>query len=311
MADLQRYILEEWAEEYSQGRMGRREFLRRVALMSGGAALALPVLQTLGVAASAEEIAQAAAGPVALTAQAPGVTVPPDDPAIDARTVTFPAGSVQVQGYLALPRGGGRVPGVLVIHENRGLLEHFRDVARRLVKAGYAALAVDLASPIGGTARFSDLAQVTTYLGQTPPEQHVAVLNAGVRYLQEQSGVRRDRIGTMGYCFGGGMVWRLATANADLRAAAPYYGANPPLADVPKIKAAVLAIYGELDTRINAGIPEIREAMQRAGTVHEIVIFPGAGHAFFNDTGGAYRADAAQGAWQRTLVWFERYLKGA
>src|SRR3970282_580616 len=130
-----------------------------------------------------------AAGPVAQTAQAPGVTVPPDDPAIDARTVTFPAGSVQVQGYLALPRGGGQVPGVVVIHENRGLLEHFRDVARRLVKAGYAALAVDLASPIGGTARFSDLAQVTTYLGQTPPEQHVAVLNAGVRYLQEQSGV--------------------------------------------------------------------------------------------------------------------------
>src|SRR3990172_1318847 len=227
--------------------MGRREFLRRVALMSGGAALALPVLQTLGVAAAAEEIAQAASGPVAQTAQTPGVTVPP----------------------------------------------------------------VDLASPIGGTARFSDLAQVTTYLGQTPPEQHVAVLNAGVRYLQEQSGVRRDRIGTMGYCFGGGMVWRLAAANADLRAAAPYYGANPPLADVPKIKAAVLAIYGEHDPRINAGIPEIREAMQRAGVVHEIVIFPGAGHAFFNDTGGAYRVDAAQGAWRRTLVWFERYLKGA
>lgn len=310
MADLQRYILEEWTEEYTQGRMGRREFLRRVAMMSGGAVLALPVLQTLGVVASAEEVAQAASGPVAQAVQAPGVTVPPDDPAIDARNVTFPSGSVQVQGYLARPRGGGQVPGVVVIHENRGLLEHFRDVVRRLVKAGYAALAVDLASRIGGTARFSDLAQVTTYLGQTPPEQHVALLNAGVRYLQEQSGVRRDRIGTMGYCFGGGMVWRLATANADLRAAVPYYGSNPPLEDVPKIKAAVLAIYGELDTRINAGIPAIREAMQRAGVVHEIVVFPGAGHAFFNDTGGAYRAGAAQEAWRRTLAWFERSLKG-
>ncbi len=308
MADLQRYILEEWAEEYVQGRMGRREFLRRVALMSGGAALALPVLRTLGVGASAEEIAQAA-GPIAQAAQAPGITAPPDDPAINGRNVTFPSGTVQVQGYVALPRAGGPVPGVLVIHENRGLLEHFRDVARRLVKTGYAALVVDLASPIGGTARFSDLAQVTTYLGQTPPEQHVALLNAGVRYLQDQSGVRRDRIGTMGYCFGGGMVWRLATATADLRAAVPYYGPNPPLEDVPKIKAAMLAIYGELDTRINAGIPAIREAMQRAGVVHEIVIYPNAGHAFFNDTGSAYRADAAQEAWRRTLAWFERYLK--
>ena len=311
MADLQRYILEEWAEEYTQGRLSRREFLRRVALMSGGAALALPVLHTLGVAASAEEMTRAASGPAPQAAQAPGVTVPPNDPAIDARAVTFSAGTVQVQGYLALPRGGGPAPGVLVIHENRGLLEHFPDVARRLAKAGYAALAVDLASPIGGTARSPDLAQVSSYLGQTPPAQHLALLNAGVRYLQGLPGVRRERIGTMGYCFGGGMVWRLATANADLRAAVPYYGANPPLEDVPKIRAAVLAIYGEHDARINAGIPEIRQALQRAGVAHEIVIFPGAGHAFFNDTGGNYRPDAAQNAWRRTLAWFERYLRSA
>ncbi len=311
MVDLQRYILEEWAEEYTRGTMGRREFLRRVALMSGGVALALPILHTLGVAASAEEVAQAAAAPAAPAAQAPGVTVPADDPAIAVRDVTFPSGSVQVQGYLAIPRSGAPVPGVLVIHENRGLLEHFRDVARRLAKAGFAALAVDLASPIGGTARFSDLAQVTAYLGQTPPAQHLALLNAGVRFLQEQSGVRRERVGAMGYCFGGGMAWRLATSNADLRAVVPYYGPNPPLEDVPRIRAAVLAIYGELDTRINAGIPAIREALQRAGVVHEIVVYPGAGHAFFNDTGANYNAQAAQEAWRRTLTWFARYLQGS
>jgi carboxymethylenebutenolidase len=310
MADLQQYILEEWAEEFTQGRMGRREFLRRVALMSGGAALALPVLRTLGVVASTEEVVQAAASAPAAAAPAPGITVPPDDPAITVRSVTFPSGTVQVQGYLATPRAGGPAPGVLIIHENRGLLEHFRDVARRLAKVGYAGMAVDLASPIGGTARYSDLAQVTAFLGQTPPEQHVTLLNATVRYLQEQAGVRRDRLGTMGYCFGGGMVWRLATANPDLRAAVPYYGANPPLEDVPKIKAAVLALYGEMDTRINAGIPAIREALQRANVVHEIVVYPNAGHAFFNDTGGAYSTTAAAEAWRRTLAWFDRYLKG-
>ncbi len=311
MSDLQRYILEEWAEEYTNGKLGRREFLRRVALMAGGSALALPILNMLGVRASADELSQAASAPAQAAAPGPGVTVPADDPAIEAREVTFPSGNVPVTGYLALPRAGRPVPGVVVIHENRGLLEHFRDVARRLAKTGYAGLAVDLVSPIGGTARYeADLAQATAYLGQTPPEQHGAVLNAGVRYLQGVSGVRRDRIGAMGYCFGGGLAWRLATANAELRAVAPYYGANPPLEEVAKIKAAVLAQYGELDTRINAGIPAIREAMQRANITHEIIIYPGAGHAFFNDTGAAFRADAAQAAWTRTLAWFERYLKG-
>ena len=107
------------------------------------------------------------------------------------------------------------------------------------------------------------------------------------------------------------MIWRLATANPDLRAAAPFYGANPPIADVAKIKAAVLAIYGELDSRLNAGIPEIREAMQNARIVHDIVIYPGAEHGFFNDTSAdRYNDTAARAAWDRTLAWFDRYLKG-
>jgi len=138
----------------------------------------------------------------------------------------------------------------------------------------------------------------------------MTTMNAAVRSLQGLPSVRRDRIGAMGFCFGGGMVWRLATANPDLRAAVPFYGANPPIADVARIKAAVLAIYGELDSRINAGIPEVREAMQNARIVHEIVIFPGAQHAFFNDTWERYNDAAARAAWDRTLAWFDRYLKG-
>jgi len=238
--------------------------------------------------------------------------VPPNDPAIaSAGMVSFASGAIVVQAYLARPKVSDAAPGVVVIHENRGLLEHFKDVCRRFAKVGYAALAVDLASAEGGTAKFSDSAQVTAILGRTPPEQLVAMLNAGVRYLQGQSGVRRDRIGAMGFCFGGGMTWRLATANAELKAAAPFYGSSPPLEDVAKIKAAVLAVYGGLDERINAGIPAVRDAMQKANVVHEIVIYPNASHAFFNDTGGSYNATAAREAWTKTLGWFDEYLKSS
>jgi carboxymethylenebutenolidase len=309
LSDLQRYIVEEWAEDYQQGRLNRREFLRRTALMAGGSTLALSVLRTLGVTATLDEVAAAASSGPASVAQASGVTVPPTDPSLEAGMVTFQVTSFMMQAYLARPKADGQYPAVLVIHENRGLLEHFKDVARRLAKLGYVALAADLASGEGGTARHTDLAEVTAILGRTPPDDLVAMCNAGAVYLQTRPFVRRDRVGTMGYCFGGGMVWRLATRNADLRAAVPYYGVNPPIDDVARIKAAVLAIYGELDTRINAGIPAIREALQRAGVTHEIKIYPGANHAFFNDTGQRYHEASAKDAWQQTVNWFNRHLK--
>ncbi len=309
MSDLERYIVEEWAEDYREGHLNRREFLRRTVLLAGGTALAVPVLQHLGVVASVEEIAEAASGSPVAVAQASGVTVPPTDPILDTQMVTFARGPEAVMAYRVQPKGAGPAPGVVVIHENRGLVEHIKDVARRFAKAGYVSLAVDLASPAGGTAKFSDPAEVTTLLGKTPPEQMVAVLSAGVRHLQELPAVQRDRIGAVGFCFGGGMTWRLATQNAALRAAVPYYGPNPPIADVTKIKAAVLAIYGAEDERINAGIPAMRESLQKAGVVHEIVIYPNANHAFFNDTGPRYVDEAAKDAWKRTLAWFERYLK--
>src|SRR3990170_1691700 len=183
MTDMQQYVVEEWAEDYRAGRLGRREFLRRMTIMAGGAALAIPPLSALGLAATPAGVKAAAA----------------------------------------------RHPAVLVIHENRGLLEHFKDISRRFAKAGFVGMAVDLASHEGGTERFSDSAQVSSILARTAPERHVETMNAAVRHLQGLAGVRRDRVGAMGFCFGGGMVWRLATANADLRAAAPFYGSNPPM----------------------------------------------------------------------------------
>lgn len=309
MTDLERYILEEWREDYQAGRLPRREFLRRVAVFSGGTALAATVLAQLGIVFTPGELAEAAAAPSPAGPAAPGVTVPPTDPAITVRTVSFPSGTVTVLGYLALPRAGTPAPGVVVVHENRGLVEHIKDVARRLARAGYVALAPDLASAEGGTERYTDPAQVTAILGRTPPDQLVAMLSAAVRHLQGLPQVRGDRIGAIGFCFGGGMVWRLITQNPDVRAAAPFYGPAPDLEAVPRIRAAVLAIYGERDERINAGIPALRERLQRANVVHEIVIYPNADHAFFNDTGPRYNAEAARDAWSRVLVWFERYLK--
>src|SRR3989442_10559787 len=246
MGDLERYIVEEWAEDYEDGRLNRREFLRRVALMAGGTAVALPILSQLGVTATLQEVAAASAGtPVpqarpgglgrTVVAQASGVTVPPDDPALEGGMVTFPMDTVTISAYLARSKFKGPVPGVIVIHENRGLLEHFKDVCRRLAKLGYAALAVDLASAEGGTAKYSDLAEFTAILGRTPPDQLVAMFNSGVTYLQGQPTVRKDRVGAVGFCFGGGVNSRLATHNPAIRAHVPSYGPHPPLDHVPPI----------------------------------------------------------------------------
>ena len=308
MTDLERYILDEWTDDYRSGRLARREFLRRIAVLSGGAAAGLAVLAGRGVRASVDEIAQAAGGPAPALAQASGTTVPPDDPAIEARAVSFPLGGTTILAYLALPRNKPNAPGVSVVHENRGLLEHHKDVTRRLAKAGYAALAVDLASPGGGTNVSEDSAQVTALLVRTPPDQLVGMLQAGVRYLQGLPSVRPDRQGAVGFCFGGGMVWRLATRTPDLRAAVPFYGPNPPIEDVPKIRAAVLALYGSLDTFVNPGIATIRQALDQAKVTYEMHIYAGADHTFFNDTGSRYRPDAARDAWSRTLAWFTRWL---
>jgi len=311
LTHMGRYVLEEWAEDYREGHLSRREFLRRIGVFAGGAAFAGGLLTALGVEASPEEMAAAAAAPAPATLAAAAPTVPPNDPAIQAQMVTYPSMNVSVIGYLVQPAGKPAAPGVVIVHENRGLLDHHMDVARRVAKAGYVALAPDLASPIGGTAKHQDLAEVSTFLGQAPADQLVGMLSDGVTYLGTQSSVRRDRLAAMGFCFGGGLTWQLAMQNANLKAAVPFYGPNPPSLDgVAKIRAAVLAFYGALDTRVDAGIPAMQSALERAGVVHEIVVEPDANHAFFNDTGPAYNAAAAADAWPKTLAWFGKYLGG-
>jgi carboxymethylenebutenolidase len=231
-----------------------------------------------------------------------------DDPDVQAGPVEFPgADGATLLGYLARPPGDGPFAVVLVCHENRGLTEHIQDVTRRVAKAGYVGLAVDLLSRQGGSAAVgSD--NVPGALGQSSPEQFVADFRSGWEYLQTQPFADTTRTGMVGFCFGGGVTWQVATHMPELRAAVPFYGPHPAVEEVPNIQAAVLAIYGGLDTRINSGLPAIEAAMEANGKVFEPVVYEGADHAFHNDTGGRYVPEAAQDAWARTIAWFGEYL---
>ena len=236
------------------------------------------------------------------------VTVSPNDPAIEAGPVQFPGRAGTIFGYRSQPRGVARAIGILVIHENRGLVEHIKDMTRRYAKDGFLAVAVDLVSRQGGTDRVTDQAQIQAALRDTNALAEDLV--SAVDYLKGLPNFAGPRAGAVGYCFGGGMTWLIATRSTDIGAAVPYYGPPPdPIDDVQRIVGPVLAFYGETDQRINANIPTIEAAMQRYGKTFERVIYPGAGHAFNNDTGANYNAAAARDAYQRSKDWFTRHLQ--
>lgn len=234
-------------------------------------------------------------------------TVAADDPAVSGADITYPNGDATIMAYYAKPAASGTYPSILVCHENRGLTAHIKDVARRLAKAGYNALAVDLLSRQGGTEKVGE-GGASGVLGNNPPAQMVGDFAAGLEYLKSQPTVAAGKFGMVGFCFGGGMTWRCATQIAELQAAVPYYGPNPPLEDVPKIQAAVYGQYGGNDSRINGGIPAIEAAMKANNKIFEYTIYPGANHAFNNDTGGNYNPEAAAQAWAKTLEWFAKYV---
>lgn len=234
------------------------------------------------------------------------LSVAPNDPAVRPADVTFPGQGATILGYFVLPKADGVYPAVLVCHENRGLTGHIRDVTRRFGRAGYAALAVDLLSREGGTAKV-DPSQVAAKLTANP-EQNVADFRAGYTYLQTLDSVKKNATGMVGFCFGGGVTWRTIEEVPEIKAAVPFYGPNPPLSDVPKIQAAVLALYGGADQRIDSGIPAIEKAMKDNGKIYEKIVYPGANHAFNNDTGPSWDPAAAYDAWDKTLAWLKKYL---
>ena len=323
---FQRYLADEFAEDYTEGRISRREALKLIASVTGSLLMANSII----AACVPKEDASATVSPVSTSSQAaapsatnspsaeaiategpvssPYGTVMPDDPAVIASEVQIPASDTNIMGYLVRPAAAEKSPVILICHENRGLTPHIQDVTRRYAKAGYVGLAVDLLSRQGGSAAVGE-ANVPGALGSIAPEQFVEDFKSGWRYLQDQPFADADRVGMNGFCFGGGVTWQVAVHMPELRAAVPFYGPHPQTSDVPNINAAVLAIYGGNDNRINSGIPAIEEAMKANNKIYEKVIYPGADHAFHNDTGPRYNPEAAKDAWGRTLAWFDLYVR--
>jgi len=294
MNELQRYLVEEAVEDYEDGRLSRREALKAIAGITG-AALAAQML---------EARAQA---PVGKAPPSSAPLVAPGDPAIVAGIAEFPGEGVRLDGYLARPAGTGRHAIVLVCHENRGLTRHIEDVTRRVAKAGYIGLAVDLLSREGGTEKH-DFDAIPGILGKAPPARHVQDFKSGLAFARSQPSARGDRAGMVGFCFGGAVTWRVAANVPDLRAAVPFYGIPVPEAEVPGIGAAVLAIYAGRDDRINQNIPAIEAAMAKNGKTFRKIVYPNVEHAFHNDGGQRYNDGAAKAAWGEALAWLGKYL---
>ncbi|MFE4458384.1 dienelactone hydrolase family protein [Nocardia tengchongensis] len=303
MTPLQRYIAEEIATDHVEGLLSRREALRRLSLLGMGAPAAVALL------ASCAESAQQSAP---TTTTAAGSSASPSSPppgtanAGAATPITFPGPEGRTLqaawAEAAQPRGG-----VLVIHENRGLTDHIRSVTGRFAGAGYSALAVDLLSEEGGTATFTDQAAATAALSKIPQDRFVADLRAGLTELGRR--VPGKRLGATGFCFGGGLTWLLLTSGTpELAAATPFYGPFPDGGQVTGSKAAVLAVYGALDARVDASRRAAEAALDRAGLPHESYVADNADHAFFNDTGPRYQPTAAAEAWRRVIDWYGRYL---
>jgi carboxymethylenebutenolidase len=293
------YLTDEVVEDYADGIISRREAMRRLGMLGVGTAVAVPLLAACGVAGDGGTAESATASP-ADSAPA-GPTAQPTE------AITFggPDNRTLRGAWSAASKPRGTV---LVVHENRGLTDHIRSVAGRLASSGYSALAVDLLSEDGGTASFKGEAEVAAALNQIPDSRLVADMKAAIGELERRAA--DVKIGAVGFCFGGGIVWSLlASGEPRLAAAAPFYGPLPDGADFAgSPRAAVLAIYGEQDDRVNATRAAAKAALEKAGLTHQIVTFPDAGHAFFNDTGQRYNATAAASAYEQLIDWFNTHV---
>ncbi len=301
---LRNYLVGEVAEDFVDGLLNRREALRRLTLLGLSVSSATALLAACGEPTGG---GSGAPSPAADTPTPAPVTTTPGRTATtkSGEAVRFAGPAGELQGAWAEaedPQGA-----LLVIHENRGLTPHFIDLVGRYAGASYSALCVDLLSAQGGTGSLGDPAAAPTTLANTPPEQLVADLQAGIDELERR--VSGAKVGAVGFCFGGGMTWNLLQAGEQrLAAAVPFYGPAPESPDFSKAKAAVYAVYGEQDERVNASRERAEAALKAAGLTYEIQTFAGAGHAFFNDTGPRYNAEAAEQAWQDMLDWFNQHL---
>ncbi len=316
MNTYQQYLIEEFADDYRERTMSRRELLKRAVLIMGSVPAGLSALAAVGCGGDddedTEEATQALSSrttPTTPAGESPtAVATTPATPG-EARTsdIRFDGPESELLGYLAQPEDDAIHPGILVVHENRGLNEHTKDIARRYAAEGFIALAVDLVSRSGGST--DDTARNNGALGSADPADLTADMVAYAEYLQGLEGVQPGGIGVTGFCFGGGYTFETAVASPDIKAAVPYYGtARNVLDQLANTQAAVLVIYGGNDTRITSEEADVRAALDQSGQPYEIEVYEGANHAFFNDTGSNYNQAAAADAWAKTLAWFREHL---
>ena len=274
-------------DEYTHKPLTRDVFLKRLAQITGTMAAAMTILPLLE-----SNYAKAAEAPL--------------DPGLKEEEVTWPGDNVTMKGYLVRPEEDRKRGGVVVIHENRGLTPHIKDVTRRAAKAGYVALGVDALSVFGGTPANED--EGRTLIGKLDKAQNLNNYLKGLAYLRSRPD-SNGKTGCVGFCWGGSMANQLAVNDPQLNAAVAFYGGQPDAADVPKIKARVQLHYASLDERINAGIPAYEAALKAAGINYQLFMYEGMQHAFHNDTSAArYNAEAAKLAWSRTLELFKETL---
>jgi carboxymethylenebutenolidase len=278
-------------DDYTHARLDRRAFMDRLAVLAGGTAAASALLPLLRC-----NYAQAA-------------IVAADDPRVVTEKITFPGASGEVKAYLARPAdAGGKLPGVVVIHENRGLNPHIEDVARRVALEGFVALAPDFLSPSGGTPADED--QARTMIGELDPQQTIANAVAAVAYLGGLD-TATGKVGAIGFCWGGGLANQVAVNSPEVGAVVAYYGRQPDAEEAAKIKAPLLLHYAGLDQRIDAGIEDYRKALEANEVDYTIYMYEGANHAFNNDTNAArYDKAAAELAWSRTIDFLKQHLAG-
>jgi carboxymethylenebutenolidase len=278
-------------DDYTHLTLDRRDFMQKLKKLTGSAAAA------------------AAVAPMLAASKAKAAIVAEDDPRLKSETITWPGASgATMAGYLVTTADAAEpLPAVIVIHENRGLNPHIKDVARRMALEGFLALAPDFLTPAGGTPEDEDKAR--DMIGALDRAQTIENAVATVAFLKTHP-MSNGKVGAVGFCWGGGMVNQTAVhAGADLAAAVPYYGQVPEANDVAQIKAKLLLQYAALDERINAGIPDYEAALKAAGVSYQMHIYDGANHAFNNDTSEArYNKEAADLAWSRTVAFLKETL---
>jgi carboxymethylenebutenolidase len=277
-------------DEFTHRGLDRRVFMSRLADLAGGTAAAATALALLRADPAGAAI------------------VAPDDPRLDADTVTIREGTPPLQGYLVRPEGdSGKLPAVVVVHENRGLNLHTQDVARRLATEGFMALAVDFLSPLGG-APSDDEDKAREMIGTLDPTKVVTDAQAAIAWLKARPD-SNGKVGIVGFCWGGGVVGRVATAAPGLDAGVVFYGQAPATEAVAGIQAPLLLNYAGQDERINAGVPAFEAALKEHGKTYTLYMYEGVQHAFHNDTSAArYDEAAAKLAWQRTVDFLKENL---